>query len=332
MVATPAGDVQPDDPRLSRGASSPEGRRRGRPRSPRLTFARVRTSPAPRPAPARRRGDDLADAVTATLLAVVLLGGWLLAQMLVLGSLSQERAQEILHGRLRTELAAATAPVGPIVPLGDPVALIAAPAIGLEQVVVEGTASGDLLVGPGHRRDTVLPGQVGTSVVYGRSATYGAPFARLDELASGDVISVHAAQGVLELRVIGVRRAGDPLPQPPQEGAARITLVTAEGQGRLASLRPSSVLYLDAEAEEGFPAPSGRPGGLPESEKAMATEPQTLPLLTLFLSLLLAAVLATASAVRTWSRPTVWLIATPVLLALTWKTTDVVMRLLPNLV
>jgi sortase A len=42
--------------------------------------------------------------------------------------------------------------------------------------VVEGTASSDLLDGPGHLRSTVLPGQVGTSVVMGRAKTYGAPF------------------------------------------------------------------------------------------------------------------------------------------------------------
>ena len=63
-------------------------------------------------------------------------------------------------------------------PVGEPVALLSIPRLGISQVVVEGTASGDTLAGPGHLRDTVLPGQVGTSVVYGRAATYGAPVRR----------------------------------------------------------------------------------------------------------------------------------------------------------
>lgn len=323
--------MDPEQQAVAPAARTGERRRRGGPRTrPHARPSRVRA--VPRPRRTRRPGDDLTDVVTAALVAVVLLGGWLLAQMLVIGSLSQERAQQLLHEQLRTDLASATAPVGPVVPLGDPVALVSAPSIGLEQVVVEGTASGDTLVGPGHRRDTVLPGQVGTSVVYGRSATYGAPFARLPELGPGDVITVHGSQGMLTFEVIGLRRAGDPLPAPPATGVARLTLVTAEGQGRLAALRPSSALYVDAEAEEGFPAPAGLPGGLPESERAMEGEPQALPLLVLFMALLLAAVLATVAAAQRWSRPTVWLLATPVLLALTWRTTDVVMRLLPNLV
>ena len=144
------------------------------------------------------------------------------------------------------------------------------PSIGLEQVVVEGTASGDLLVGPGHRRDTALPGQVGTSVVYGRAATYGGPFADLTELQAGDKIEVDVGQGRKVFRVSGVRRAGDPLPQPPADGAARLTLVTAEGSGRLGALAPESVVYVDADAKKGFPAPAGRPPAVPESEQSMA--------------------------------------------------------------
>ena len=94
-----------------------------------------------------------------TMIAIVCL--WVAVQLLFLSSISQNRAQDLLYNEFRGELAGATAPVGPIVPPGDPVALLTIPSIGLEQVVVEGTASGDLLVGPGHRRDTALPGQVG---------------------------------------------------------------------------------------------------------------------------------------------------------------------------
>ena len=50
------------------------------------------------------------------------------------------------------------------------------PAIGIaNMVVVEGTSPENLTLGPGHLRDTPLPGQAGISVVFGRRATFGAP-------------------------------------------------------------------------------------------------------------------------------------------------------------
>lgn len=264
------------------------------------------------------------------MLAIVCL--WMAAQMLFLGGLSQHRAQDLLYGEFRTELAAATAPVGPVVPVGDPVAVLRIARLGVEQVVVEGTASGDTLAGPGHRRDTVLPGQEGTSVVYGRAATYGGPFASLPELSAGEVISVVSAQGELDFTVTGVRRAGDPLPTPPAPGTARLTLVTAEGSGRFSALAPDAAVYVDASAPKAFPAPPGRPTAVPDSEKAMAADRGALPLLALRLGLLLALTLGVIAARQRWSTALVWVVASPLALALSWASTDVVMRLLPNLI
>ncbi|HEY0902877.1 MAG TPA: sortase [Marmoricola sp.] len=298
------------------------------------------TKPAPRPAPARAPGPATSTDVAAsmlssafTMIAIVCL--WMAAQMLFLGTVSQNRAQDLLYDELRYVLAGPpdkAPPLGPIVPVGDPVALLTIPSIGLEQVVVEGTASGDLLAGPGHRRDTPLPGQTGTSVVYGRGATYGAPFRDLSDLSAGDEIDVVGAQGTTTFTVLGVRRAGDSLPQPVAEGAARLTLVTAEGSGRLGAIAPDSVVYVDADAPESFPAPPGRPAAVPESEKAMASDEGALPLLAVCLALLLALTLGVVAARQRWSTVLVWVIATPLAIALSWASTDVVMRLLPNLI
>ncbi|WP_435741926.1 sortase [Nocardioides sp. SYSU DS0663] len=279
-----------------------------------------RARPATRP-------DDRVALVSSVLTMVALVCLWTVVQVLVLGALSHERAQELLYRELRTQLASATAPLGPVVPVGAPVAVLSAPAVGLEQVVVEGTASGDTLVGPGHRRDTVLPGQVGTSVVYGRAATYGGPFRDLAELRAGDRIDVTAAQGTVAFTVRGVRRAGDPLPPPAEEGAARLTLVTAEGAGRFSG---SSVVYVDADADEGFPAPPGRPAAVPESEKALGTDTGALPLLALHLAVLVALVLGVLAARQRWPAVLVWVVASPLAVALSWATTDVAVRLLPN--
>lgn len=280
---------------------------------------------------AARPADRTMLMVSTTATMLVLVCAWVLAQLLFLGGLSAQRAQAVLYDDLRAQLASATAPLGPVVPVGDPVALLTIPGLGVEQVVVEGTASGDLLSGPGHQRNTVLPGQTGTSVVMGRAATYGRPFADLAALGTGDTITTVTAQGRTDFEVIGVRRAGDPLPQPRPEGAARLVLVTAEGQGRLSALAPGEVVYVDAEADEAHPAPAGLPSAIPDPEQAMGTEPAALPLLVLCLGLLLALTLGVIAARQRWSMALVWVVATPVVVATAWVTTDVVMRSLPNL-
>jgi sortase A len=257
---------------------------------------------------------------------------WVLGQMLFLSNFSEERAQDLLYSTFRTDLASAVAPMGPVTPAGDPVALLTIKRLGVSQVVVEGTASGDTLDGPGHVRKTVLPGQVGTSVVYGRSTTYGAPFRDLALLRPGDDIGVVMAQGEVHFTVIGLRRAGDPYPQPLAPGHARLTLATAEGTGALAALRPNSVLYVDADAETGFIPPMGFPTAVPEAEQVMGTDSSALPLLVLYLALLLVLTLGVVAARQRWSAPLVWVVTTPVVLGLAWATTDVVMRLLPNVV
>lgn len=288
---------------------------------------------APRPARAPRPGDDTAIAFSTglTMLSIVCL--WVATQLLVLGGLSHDRDQSLLYGELRTQIASATAPIGPVVPVGDPVATLTIERLGIDEVVVEGTASGDTLAGPGHLRNTVLPGQVGTSVVMGRATTYGGPFGALVDARAGDVITVSMAQGTASFTVTGIRRPGDPLPQPLAEGGARLTLVTAEGGGgRLAGLTPDSVLYVDADTTEGFPAPSGRPAAVPDTEKPLASDSGAVPLLALDLALLLALTLGVIAARQRWSSVLVWVVASPVAIALSWTTTDVVMRLLPNVI
>ncbi|WP_395691187.1 sortase [Nocardioides sp.] len=318
-----------EPPRTSPEQPLPKKRRRVRRPRPAADRAR-RTTPTTAATPS---GSDTASAVLSsafTMIAIVCL--WIAVQMLFLGTIQENRSQDLLYAKLRTQLAELTAPIGPVVPVDDPVALLTIPSIGVEQVVVEGTASGDLLLGPGHRRDTPLPGQVGTSVIYGRATTYGGPFGDITSLRPGDPIKVVGAQGPKTFEVVDVRRAGDPLPQPVADGAARLTLVTAEGSGRLGAITPDTVVYVDADAAKGYPAPSGRPVAVPDSEKAMANEPGAVPLLALCLALLLASTLGVVAARQRWSAVLVWVVAAPLVIALSWASTDVVMRLLPNLI
>ncbi len=133
--------------------------------------------------------------------------------------------------------------------------------------------------------------------------------------------------------MIGVRRAGDPLPQPRPDDASRLVLVSAEARGaRLPSLSPGQVVYVDAEADEAFPTPAGLPRVVPEPEQAMGTESgAVMPLLTLCLGLLLALTLGVVAARQRFPAALVWVVTTPVVIAVAWFTTDVVVRLLPNL-
>ncbi len=280
----------------------------------------------PDPEPARRLG-PVGDAVT--VLSMICL--WLLVQTLVLGAVSENRAQNEAYTQLRGELAAATAPIGGVITPGEPVALLRFPSLGRELVVVEGTASGDLLGGPAHRRDTPLPGQQGVSLVYGRAHTYGAPFAGLTGLRPGDHVVARTGQGRAVFVVDRVRRAGDPVPQAPSNGA-RLTLVTAESTGPLSAISAASAVYIDATlAGTAFVAPAGRLSAVPDSERAMGNDPAALPLLVVGLGLVLLLVLVALVARQRWSATLVWLVAVPLVLAAAWSATDVAVRLLPNL-
>ena len=64
----------------------------------------------------------------------------------------------------------------------------------------------------------------------------------------------------------------------------------------------------------------------------MERDTGAFPLLALHLALLLAVTYGVVAARQRWSAPLVWVVATPIALALAWATTDVVMRLLPNVI
>lgn len=270
-----------------------------------------------------------------TIVALVCI--WMILQMLVFGRLSEDRSQHLLYSQFRSELAQETAPTGaldyngnPVVE-ASPVALMSIPAIGIrDMVIVDGTASGDLLDGPGHWRKTPLPGSAGWSEVMGRRTTYDAPFARITSLKAGDTIDILAAQGTTTYVVKDVRRAGDPIPaMPAGSTAGRLTLATGDSSGFLSALRPRNVVSVDADTTKAHPA--GQVFATPNSENEMASDTAAYPLLVLLLAFLAALVLAVSIARRHIRATLVWLVAAPVAIALAWAVTDQVMRLLPNL-
>lgn len=249
--------------------------------------------------------------------------------LLVLSPVQQSRAQDVLYTQFRSEVDATTAPFGvdPIPP-GHPVALIAVPALGIRQVVVEGTSSEDLRNGPGHLRVTTLPGQLGTSVIFGRSTTYGGPFRDLPSLRPGDRLQVTTGQGIFSYQVEDVRGDGDP--QPPALGAdeSRLLLVTTDS----ATLGALSTVYVDALLVSPPAATPPRPLiVVPAYEDEMDSDPSALLPLSLWLLALLGSAAFAAWGVVRWSKSQTWVIALPLLLASLWGASDSAAMLLPNL-
>jgi sortase A len=264
---------------------------------------------------------------------VLALVGWLVLYAFVLSGLQEQHAQHNLYASFRSELALGTAPVGGDVPEGSPVAVLTAHAIGLDSVVVvEGTTARDLRSGPGHLPASVLPGQYGLSVLFGRSLSFGGPFARVGELRPGDAIGVTTAQGTFAFTVRDVRRAGDPTPPALTATQSRLTLVSTEGSGWRSGWAPTRTVYVDADLS-GTPVggPVTFPAGSPD-DAPMRGQTDALFPLVLWLQLLALGVVGIVLARLRWGAWQAWIVGLPVVIAALWGASSSAWLLLPNLV
>ncbi len=286
-------------------------------------------------APAPPESPSLAVASTAlTILAILLLG--FVVQLVVISRIQHYRSQRLEYATFRNQLAQGIAPVGNVanngkpVKLGDPVALLEISRIGVREVVGQGTTAGILMSGPGHRRDTVMPGEAGASVIMGRRAAYGGPFARLSALHVGDVIKVTTGEGISRYSVIDLRRAGDEEPAALQPGEGRLVLTTATG----AAYVPGGVLRVDAKLTSSVQPSNGvalSPSQLPADEKVLAGEPGAWLPIALWAQALLAISVGIVWARARWGYWQAWLVGLPLLVAVALAIGDNVIRLLPNL-
>jgi len=140
-----------------------------------------------------------------------LVGLWIVIAVVILGivlylvePMFQQREQGLLLERYRTSIDKAAnqstglggVEVSSIAPsIGSAVGILEIGAIGMRQVVVEGTAASNTMVGPGHVPGTAAPGQPGNAVIVGRNSMYGGPFGDLSKMAVGDQIVVSTTQG-----------------------------------------------------------------------------------------------------------------------------------------
>jgi sortase A len=328
-TAPPRAPKQPKPPKAPKPPRSarPPKPPRGAPRPPR----RIPLPPPPR-APLSRGARAVR--ATAAMFAIILLG--FVVQVTLVSHLQHAAAQQQAGDVLRKQLTDGTAPVsegdvdGHLLAEGAPVAILEIPSIKLYEVVVEGTTPGALMSGPGHRRDTVLPGQQGVSVLFGRAAAYGGPFGGLQSVPVGAEIIVTTGQGRQVFTSMGIRYAGETAPASPQSGQSRLILESARGLPYI----PSGVVYLDAELT-GAAQPAGLRAttfaGLPDSAKLFGVDTSTLWALVFALQLLIAAEVALL-----WALPRVgwrkaWIAFTPIfLLGGLWASVQLTL-LLPNL-
>lgn len=285
--------------------------------------------PAEKPAPA----PDLVQAVLGSFAALVVA---LLVSFVGLGQLQHLIAQQNLRAEFADQLAAGTAPVAEgdyndvLLNDGDPVAQLRIPALGIDQTVVAGTTSATLTKGPGHRRDTVLPGQGGVSVIMGRAAAYGGPFAHLSELTAGAEISVVTGQGEQKFRVIGVRYAGETPPPAPTAGQGRLVLVSARGL----PFMPSGLVRVDAQLVSATQPTGARMttrATLPAAAGELAIDPSTVWALVFALQFLVIAEAGAVYCFRRFGWARTWVVFVPVLTLACLLVADQAGRLLPNL-
>jgi sortase A len=88
---------------------------------------------------------------------------------------------------------------------GDAVARLRIPALGVGEIVVNGTDHGSLKRGPGRYIGSAMPGEGKLVYIAGHRTTYGAPFSRIDRLHKGDRVSLELPYATIEYAITGSR-------------------------------------------------------------------------------------------------------------------------------
>lgn len=256
---------------------------------------------------------------------------FLLANLLVVSPLEHYATQHKLYSELRLSLAEGSAPVnsltikGTPTKAGTPIAVMKAPKIGIgQEVIVEGSGAAQTAQGIAHRRDTVYPCQIGSSVLMARDGAYGGVGEKWKKLQPGATFSITMGQGSCTYRVLDQRQEGDFAPAPPTGTQGRLVLTTATGL----PFMPTGVTRVDAQlVTDGFKhAETSVPSAaVPATEQAMGSQLRAaikgdsgIDLATpfgmiLLLEVLVAAGIGAAWAWKRWGRWDTWIVATPVI-------------------
>lgn len=110
------------------------------------------------------------------------------------------RSQEQLAREWEHQAAAANVPGHAVLSPQDMLTRVIVKKIGLDAIVVEGASRKQLSEGPGHMKETAMPGEVGNAVITGHRDTF---FRHIYELNKGDEIVVRRAGQVYRFEVTG---------------------------------------------------------------------------------------------------------------------------------
>lgn len=243
----------------------------------------------------------------------------------VFSGLIHGRAQVGLERRFAAELAVGAAPVNQPIPTGSPVALLEVPAVGIREIVVEGSRPEQLTKGPGHVSVSVLPGQKGVSVVMGRRLGFGGPFGRLADVEPGDEITTTTGQGAIRYRVTRERRVSATDGNALTADGNALLLVTSDPVGR-AQRR----LVVEARPT-GQVAPAGRTAGaeVTDADLGLVGDTGALPSLLVAVELLAGAVAAVYFGARRVGNAIAWVLGVPLVAAASWLVFEQAALLLP---
>lgn len=269
-----------------------------------------------------RRSNQIALAAVVVVVAVVV-------GLLGLTGITFERAQQLKYREFRSQLADGTAPIDSPVSTGSPVAIIKAPSIGLDAVVLEGSDTGTLQHGIGHLRSSTLPGQSGTSVLLGRKSLFGGVFEKVPQLKVGDKITVVSAQGETVYTVKSTARyeATDAAAFAPSGNSVRLITATS-------SLNGGERVSVLATADASTVYPVGARGVIePVSadELGMNFDHNAAGSVLAWLQVMILALFGATYLVHRWGWGRAWIFVSPVCLAIGVVVTLRVAALLPGL-
>lgn len=298
----------------------------GQSSNPETTSDRPDTSSAPR-APRRwQERIDVRQVVRRGLLAIAVTVVVFVAWLVVISAVSYDRSQDTARMDFASELRDGLAPVNQPIETGTPMAVLEIPAIGMQQIVLEGTTADVTSSGPGHLRTSAIPGQPGVSVILGRRATFGGPFGALPQLVKGDLITVTTGQGDVDYKVDAVGTfAADDASAFVADGDA-LLLVTSD-PGLVASGRLVVTALPDGELfERGTRVPQSTPT---PAELGLGGDWSAAVGLLVWLEIAALVFVGAMFLARRWLRWPAWVIITPVLVAVVWLVFEQFARLLP---
>jgi sortase A len=210
---------------------------------------------------------------------------------------------------------------------GEPAAVLAIPALGIHDIVVEGTSATDLQLGPGIMPSAPFPGTGGEGVIAGRDLTYGGVFGSLSQLRAGASVTVTDYLGTFRY-VVSRSFSVKPSRALPvvRSNLGSLALVTSGS-----ALPPSGFFVVEAKLV-GNPAHESVHLRSPASASELTLGGDTsawLPFLGWGLVFVLVLVGTVSAYRRTRQAVLVYLLSTPILLVLALLAFENAARLLP---